>query len=226
MAGGIATPNRAAPIWHCSRNPFGRNVGGARRAVSMKPLELMPEARLDLLESIEWYERVQKGLGRAVRIEHKATLNRVRDNPCLFAAEEATNVRIAPLRRFPLGVAYVVEPARIWVIAVEDIRRGRRRYFPPAWTTLGRRRRRSHLPPFRTRNSRPSGKRPCEVARAFCFSENTSAVTSARRGAWPFPSWRSLRQPKVRPSSRGRSTLWSLRSCSGRSCCRQPHPSG
>ena len=94
----------------------------------MKAVELHPEAWLDLLDSIEWCETSRKGLGKAVRLEYQAALRRLRDNPFLYAEEDGVEVRIAPLRRFPFGIIYVIETARIWVVAVADLRRDRRRY--------------------------------------------------------------------------------------------------
>ncbi|MGL6096133.1 MAG: type II toxin-antitoxin system RelE/ParE family toxin, partial [Fimbriiglobus sp.] len=70
----------------------------------------------------ERYEAIRPGLGIAFRAEVTATLDRVEENPKLYAAESGS-LRIAPLRRFPYAVVYEELSERIWVAAVSHYRR-------------------------------------------------------------------------------------------------------
>jgi toxin ParE1/3/4 len=60
--------------------------------------------------------------------EFEAALQRVRENPLAYAAEDDSGVRYCPLRRFPYSLVYVELNDRIWVAAVAHQQR-RPRYW-------------------------------------------------------------------------------------------------
>ena len=83
----------------------------------MKPIVFHPESLAEAHETTLWYHAITLGLGDDFAIELRATVERIRANPLLYAMHSAT-FRIAPLRRFPYGVMYEDQPDRIWVAAV------------------------------------------------------------------------------------------------------------
>jgi len=55
-------------------------------------------------------------------------MQRVQNNPQMFAEEEGDGVRLCRIRRFPFAVVYLNEEDRISIVAVADQRR-RPRYW-------------------------------------------------------------------------------------------------
>jgi toxin ParE1/3/4 len=94
----------------------------------VKPATLHRDAEAELWEALSYYERQRPGLGREFRSEFEAALQRLRENPQAYAAEDDPGVRYCPLRRFPYSLVYVVLDDRIWVVAVAHHRR-RPRYW-------------------------------------------------------------------------------------------------
>lgn len=94
----------------------------------MKPATLHTDAEAELWEAADYYERQRAGLGGEFRRELEAALQRVRENPKAYAAEDDPGVRYCPLRRFPYTLVYVELDDRIWVAAVAHQRR-RPRYW-------------------------------------------------------------------------------------------------
>ena len=80
-------------------------------------LILRSAAKADVAEAVRWYEGQRRGLGQELRVELRACLALVEENPFLHAAllEE---VRRAPLRRFPYGVYYFVQASTVEVLAI------------------------------------------------------------------------------------------------------------
>jgi toxin ParE1/3/4 len=89
---------------------------------------LHADAEVELREALDYYERQRAGLGGEFRREFEAALQRVRENPQAYAAEDDSGVRHCPLRRFPYTLVYVEMDDRIWVAAVAHQRR-RPRYW-------------------------------------------------------------------------------------------------
>jgi toxin ParE1/3/4 len=65
----------------------------------VKPATLHTEAEAELSEALDYYERQRAGLGGEFRREFEAALQRVRENPQAYAAEDDPEVRYCPLRR-------------------------------------------------------------------------------------------------------------------------------
>ena len=89
----------------------------------MKRFVIPAEAEDDLRHAMEWYEDQRIGLGGAFRREFEAAVQRVKDNPELYAAEDEAGVRLCPIHRFPYALVYLDETDRVWVVAVADQRR-------------------------------------------------------------------------------------------------------
>jgi len=76
-----------------------------------------PEAGLDLIETRDWYERQQLGLGEAFANSVDETLDRIEAMPQMYAVVFRVMRRVK-LRRFPYLVYYRVSSELIEVIAV------------------------------------------------------------------------------------------------------------
>jgi toxin ParE1/3/4 len=94
----------------------------------MKPATLHEDAEAELREALDHYARQREGLDGEFRREFEAALERVRENPLLYAVENDDGVRYCPLRRFPFTLVYVDLEDCIWVAAVAHQRR-RPRYW-------------------------------------------------------------------------------------------------
>jgi len=78
---------------------------------------LRPEAQLDLLETRDWYERQQFGLGQAFADAVDESVARIEAMPQMYATVFG-DVRRGKLRRFPYLVYYRVLSDRSEIIAV------------------------------------------------------------------------------------------------------------
>jgi toxin ParE1/3/4 len=76
-----------------------------------------PEAGSDLIETRDWYERQQLGLGEAFADSVDETVDRIEAMPRMYAVV-FRDVRRVKLRRFPYVVYYRVASELIEVIAV------------------------------------------------------------------------------------------------------------
>lgn len=94
----------------------------------MKQVTLHEDAEAELREALDYYAGQRAGLDGEFRREFEAALQRVGENPLLYAAEDDDGVRYCPLRRFPFTLVYVDLEDRIWVAAVAHQRR-RPRYW-------------------------------------------------------------------------------------------------
>jgi toxin ParE1/3/4 len=94
----------------------------------VKPFLLHTDAEAELRHALEYYEQQRPGLGREFREEFEAALERVRQNPYLYAAEDDSGARLCPLRRFPFTLVYLDLEDRIWIAALAHQRR-RPRYW-------------------------------------------------------------------------------------------------
>ena len=89
----------------------------------MKPLAIDPDAEHELRQAAARYDAEKSGVGGQFLREFTAAAARVRGNPLSYAIEDGLDVRLCPLRRFPYAIIYLDEPARVWVVAVADLRR-------------------------------------------------------------------------------------------------------
>ena len=94
----------------------------------MKPATLHAGAEAELREAMAYCERQRTGLGGEFRREFEVVLQRVRENPQIYAAEDDPGVRYAPLRRFPYTLVFVEREDHIWIAALAHQRR-RPRYW-------------------------------------------------------------------------------------------------
>jgi len=76
-----------------------------------------PEAGSDLLETRDWYERQQRGLGEAFANSVDETVDRIAAMPQMYAVV-FRDVRRVKLRRFPYLIYYRVSSELIEVSAV------------------------------------------------------------------------------------------------------------
>lgn len=87
-----------------------------------RTLIIRPEAERDLAEAHDWYESKVTGLGSDFLLRIEAALSSILRTPEIYPLVHK-NVRRALIRRFPYGVFYLVEEAKIVVIAVMHARR-------------------------------------------------------------------------------------------------------
>jgi len=76
-----------------------------------------PEIEDDVVDAITWYEDKRSGLGKAFLSEYVAAIQRIRDNPLLFAIS-ANGLRPCRLKRFPYIVHFDVKGNDVLVVAV------------------------------------------------------------------------------------------------------------
>lgn len=59
-------------------------------------IKIEPEAKLDIQEGIDWYNKKESGLGRSFHVAVKAHLKRLATNP--FSQVRYENTRCLPLK--------------------------------------------------------------------------------------------------------------------------------
>jgi hypothetical protein len=77
-------------------------------------LVVQPAARIDIQDSIAWYNRQQKGLGRRFHSTVKESFDHLRTNP--FFQNRYSAVRCLPLKKFPFMVHFTVEETKKQVV--------------------------------------------------------------------------------------------------------------
>lgn len=89
-------------------------------------LIIRPEAELELLEAVKYYEKEIKGLGSSFLLNVEATIETI-----LRIPEGHTpiykNTRRALVRKFPFGIHYIIEKENIIVLAVFHAKRNPRK---------------------------------------------------------------------------------------------------
>jgi hypothetical protein len=85
-------------------------------------IEFHPDAELELLDSIEYYETRQPGLGEAFSLEVEATVHNIQLYPGTWPVLEG-QVRRCLVHRFPYGVLYAQEPGKILVLGIMHLHR-------------------------------------------------------------------------------------------------------
>ena len=82
-----------------------------------------PEAEEEFLESINYYENCEKGLGRDFAREVFYTINRIVKYPQAWPVLKG-EIRRCQTKRFPYGVLYSVESNdQIYILAIMDLHR-------------------------------------------------------------------------------------------------------
>ena len=110
---------------------MGDGPGADSKSGMKRKLIIRPEAEAELAEAFDWYEQQLRGLGSEFLISVDATVHAISRNPYHFAKIHK-DVRRALLRRFPYGVFFLVEDARIVVLAFFHAKRD-----PKRWQTRG-----------------------------------------------------------------------------------------
>jgi hypothetical protein len=83
------------------------------------------EADFDVIKARRWYDRQWKGLGNRFRDKVLVALERIESNPFLYAPIW-TDVRVAPVPKFPYHIYYRVLDTRVDVFGVFHAKRHRR----------------------------------------------------------------------------------------------------
>jgi plasmid stabilization system protein ParE len=94
--------------------------------MSSPPIVFRRIAKLEMDESIAWYENQRENLGVEFALEIDRTLQRISLNPAQFPPLRG-EVRRALLRRFPYGIHYLNETNRVVVLAVFHVKRNPQR---------------------------------------------------------------------------------------------------
>jgi plasmid stabilization system protein ParE len=89
------------------------------------PVVYLPEAEDDIDAAYHSYENKRDGLGDEFLEALRQVVDRIRDHPQLYGAFRS-DIRAAPLRRFPYVVYYRDRGTDILVIAVQPGRRSSR----------------------------------------------------------------------------------------------------
>jgi plasmid stabilization system protein ParE len=90
-----------------------------------REVRFRPEAEADVLETRDWYDGRQSGLGAAFRRALDETVERITNNPLQFQQVRG-ETRRAILRRFPYAVYFRVAGDDILVLAVHGRQHPRR----------------------------------------------------------------------------------------------------
>lgn len=83
----------------------------------MRRLTILPQAELDIIDAIAWYEERRTGLGEEFLDEIDSVLQRVIKNPDQFP-KIRNNIRRALPHRFPCSVYFAVTQDAVELIAV------------------------------------------------------------------------------------------------------------
>ncbi len=81
-----------------------------------------PEAEVEFLDAIGYYEERSPGLGLDFSAEVRAAIQRILAFPRAWQVLEG-DIRRALVHRFPYGVLYAVEENHIWIVAVMGLHR-------------------------------------------------------------------------------------------------------
>jgi hypothetical protein len=84
--------------------------------------EFHPEARIEYLEAIAYYEERQAGLGSRFTIEIESAIQRIVEAPNRWPGIEG-EVRRCLAHTFPYGVLYSIETDHILLIAIMHLSR-------------------------------------------------------------------------------------------------------
>lgn len=79
--------------------------------------KLTGDTKLDLLRSIEWFDRISLGLGDQFESEFYSALERVKANPEQFAPDH-TGFRPCPLKRFTAVLYYRLDTERLVIVGL------------------------------------------------------------------------------------------------------------
>lgn len=89
----------------------------------MKPVLFHSEARRETRLAVAHYEEQRENLGRELRIEIEAAVQRLRRNPQAYPFYDNQGTRKLVLRRFPFTLFFVELESSFWVAAVAHHKR-------------------------------------------------------------------------------------------------------
>jgi toxin ParE1/3/4 len=89
----------------------------------MKRARFHREARAELIEAGQYYERQRRGLGMRFRVAVQDAVAAVRRSPTAFSPYRGSDIRKCLVQDFPYTVFYIEFDADIWIAAVAHQRR-------------------------------------------------------------------------------------------------------
>ncbi len=93
----------------------------------MRPVQFLPEAEADLIETFAWYDAQRAGLGAEFLDAVGELLASIGRAPRLYPVVVRRTHR-ARMRRFPYGILFAMEPDGILVTGIFHSRRDPRRW--------------------------------------------------------------------------------------------------
>ncbi len=78
---------------------------------------LTAQTEIDLLRGIDWFDRVSIGLGKKFEAEFYRALERVKENPEMFAADH-TGYRPCRLKRFTAVLYFRIDESFVVVVGL------------------------------------------------------------------------------------------------------------
>lgn len=78
---------------------------------------LVKKAEEDVLETFIWYQQKHEGLGDEFLLSLEAEINAICRNPFGFQIQYMA-IRMVTIRRFPLGIHYIIDGNKVVIIAV------------------------------------------------------------------------------------------------------------
>ena len=83
---------------------------------------LHPEAETEFNEAVEYYEKLETGLGYDLAIEIYSTIQRIVAFPKAWPIIDS-DIRRSLVNRFPYGILYSVENEVIYIVAIMNLHR-------------------------------------------------------------------------------------------------------
>ena len=80
-----------------------------------------PEAEVDFLEAINYYEGCAQGLGLDFSLEVYTSIQLITQHPRAWTTHEG-DIRRCLIHRFPFGILYSIENQSILILAVMNLR--------------------------------------------------------------------------------------------------------
>jgi toxin ParE1/3/4 len=82
-----------------------------------------PAAEAEYLETIGYYESKQAGLGATFLYDFEQKMSVICSNPKLYQTQYTTDIRRAPMSKFPYTIIYRLKAKEIQILAVANQRR-------------------------------------------------------------------------------------------------------
>jgi plasmid stabilization system protein ParE len=79
---------------------------------------LLPRARKEILDAIEWYESRQEGLGEKFLAEVENMSGRIVEDPFLFPKSDETEYRRLVLKKFPFVIIFTLTKKEVIIHSV------------------------------------------------------------------------------------------------------------